>query len=45
MVIHWRMRRAWLRGGRRKGEAGEGQGKEGEAGEQGEVELALLEEL
>ena len=46
LVIHWRMRRAWERGGRRKGEAGEDQGKEdGNTGEEGEVEVALLSEL
>lgn len=56
MVIHWRIRRAWESGGRRKGEAGEDQGKEdgntgeeGEVvmgrGEEGEVEVALLSEL
>jgi len=54
LAIHWRIRRAWLRWGRRKGEGeGEAQGRGwggrvvGEVGEreEGDVEVALVSEL
>ena len=48
LAIHWRIRRAWLNWGKRKGEGwwdqGRGWGGIDKVGEEGEVEVALVSE-